>query len=75
MSLRLVLARIIEAVSKLDSLRVLEEAGVMTALFRTVTRRLPAYAKHDCGRQELSGPAPRTHGSARPASSLSTSAR
>jgi len=37
----LVLARIIEPVSKLDSLRVLEEAGVAAASYRTVKRRLP----------------------------------
>jgi hypothetical protein len=49
----LVLARIIEPVSKLDSLRVLEEAGVAAASYRTVLRRLPAYAK-EAFRQELS---------------------
>jgi hypothetical protein len=42
----LVLARIIEPVSKLDSLRVLEEAGVAPASYRTVKRRLPAVARH-----------------------------
>ena len=40
----LVLARIIEPVSKLDSLRVLEEAGAAAASYRTVLRRLPVYA-------------------------------
>ena len=40
----LVLARIIEPVSKLDSLRVVEEAGVTAASYRTLKRRLPAYA-------------------------------
>jgi len=49
----LVLARIIEPASKLDSLRVLEEAGVAVASYRTVLRRLPAYAK-DSWRQKLS---------------------
>ena len=50
----LVIARIIEPASKLDSLRVLEEAGVSAgASYRTVLRRLPAYAK-DSFRQELS---------------------
>ena len=49
----LVLARIIEPASKLDSLRVLEEAGVTAASYRTVLRRLPAYAK-EAFRQELS---------------------
>ena len=41
----LVLARIIEPVSKLDSLLVLEEAGVTPASYRTLKRRLPAYAE------------------------------
>jgi hypothetical protein len=49
----LVLARIIEPVSKLDSLRVLEEAGVAAASYRTVKRRLPVYAK-DSWRQKIS---------------------
>jgi len=48
-----VLARIIEPASKLDSLRVLEEAGVAAASYRTVKRRLPAYAK-EAFRQQLS---------------------
>jgi hypothetical protein len=39
----LVLARIIEPTSKLDSLRVLEEAGVETLAYRTLTRRLSRY--------------------------------
>ena len=41
----LVLARIIEPSSKLDSLRVLDEAGVTPPSYRTLKRRLPAYAK------------------------------
>ena len=41
----LVLARIIEPTSKQDSLRVLAEAGVEAPAYRTVTRRLPEYAK------------------------------
>jgi hypothetical protein len=49
----LVLARIIEPASKLDSLRVLEEAGAAAVSYRTVKRRLPAYAK-EAFRQELS---------------------
>jgi hypothetical protein len=49
----LVLARIIEPVSKLDSLRVLEEAGVTPASYRTLKRRLPAYAEEEW-RQRLS---------------------
>jgi len=49
----LVLARIIEPVSKLDSLRVLEEAGVEPPSYRTLKRRLPAYAQEQW-RQRLS---------------------
>jgi hypothetical protein len=49
----LVLARIIEPTSKLDSGRVLEEAGVAAASYPTVCRRLRAYAK-DCWRARLS---------------------
>ena len=49
----LVLARIIEPASKLDSLRVLEEAGVAPASYATVKRRLPAYAEEEW-RQRLS---------------------
>jgi len=49
----LVLARIIEPSSKLDSLRVLEEAGVTPASYRTLKRRLPAYAE-EAWRQRLS---------------------
>ena len=40
----LVLARIIEPTSKLDSLRVLAEVGVPTVSYSTLNRRLPAYA-------------------------------
>src|SRR5215472_4793241 len=50
---QLVLARIIEPVSKLDSARVLEEAGLAPAPYRTVTRRLRAYAK-DSWREQIS---------------------
>jgi hypothetical protein len=46
----LVLARIIEPASKLDSLRVLEEAGVTAASYRTVLRCLPGYAREALGR-------------------------
>ncbi len=42
---QLVLARIIEPVSKLDSVRVLEEAGIAAVSYATLRRRLPAYAK------------------------------
>ena len=50
---QLVAARIIEPVSKLDSLRVLEEAGVAPASYPTVNRRLRVYAK-DSWRQQIS---------------------
>jgi hypothetical protein len=40
----LVLARIIEATSKEDSLRVLTEAGIAAVSYRTIKRRLPYYA-------------------------------
>ena len=48
----LMLARIIEPASKLDSLRVLEEAGVAPASYATLKRRLPAWAK-DSWRRKL----------------------
>ena len=47
------LARIIEPVSKADSLRVLEEAGVAGPSYATLKRRLPVYAK-EAWRQQLS---------------------
>ncbi len=47
------LARIIEPVSKLDSLRILEEAGVASASYATVKRCLPEYAR-EAWRQRLS---------------------
>jgi hypothetical protein len=50
---QLVLARIIEPASKLDSLRVLEEAGASAPSYRTLLRRLPVYAK-ETWRQQLS---------------------
>ena len=40
----LVLARIIEPSSKVDSLRVLTEAGISPPSYRTVNRRLPVFA-------------------------------
>ena len=49
---QLVLARIIEPVSKLDTLRVLEEAGLASS-YATLKRRLPAYAKQ-AWRQKIS---------------------
>ena len=53
MFFQLVLARIIEPVSKLYSARVLEEAGVAPVPYRTVTRRLRVFAK-DSWRQQIS---------------------
>jgi hypothetical protein len=50
---QLVLARIIEPTSKLDSARVLEEAGMEAVSYRTLKRRLPEYAKQ-AWRQRLS---------------------
>jgi hypothetical protein len=41
----LVLARIIEPTSKLDSLRVLSEVGIEPASYATLKRRLPVYAE------------------------------
>ena len=50
---QLVAARMIEPVSKLDSLRVLEEAGLAPVSYPTVNRRLPVYAR-EAWRQRLS---------------------
>jgi Transposase DDE domain len=50
---QLALARIIEPVSKADSLRVLEEAGLAGPSYATLKRRLPAYAKQ-AWRQKMS---------------------
>jgi len=41
----LVLARLIEPTSKLDTIRVLDEVGIPTPSYRTIVRRLPGYAK------------------------------
>jgi hypothetical protein len=41
----LALARIIEPTSKLDSLRVLEEAGIARPSYATLKRRVPKYGK------------------------------
>jgi hypothetical protein len=49
---QLVLARIIEPTSKLDSLRVLEEVGIDPPIYRTLTRRLRVFAK-DAWRQKI----------------------
>ena len=48
----LVLARIIEPTSKLDTPRVLDEVGVPAPAYRTITRRLPLYAS-DSWRDKL----------------------
>jgi hypothetical protein len=61
----LVLARIIEPVSKVGSLRVLEEAGLADPSYATLKRRLPVYAKQawrhklsaDCAAHAGLGPA------------------
>ncbi len=58
---QLVLARIIEPASKLDSLRVLEETGVSASSYRTVLRRLPVYAKASW-RQQLAAACAGAHG-------------
>jgi hypothetical protein len=50
---QLVLARIIEPTSKLDSLRVLAENGVDAPSYATLKRRLPVYAERSW-RQQLS---------------------
>lgn len=57
----LVLARIIEPTSKLDSLRVLEEVGIEAVSYRTLTRRLPDFAT-DAWRQALAAACARQAG-------------
>jgi hypothetical protein len=57
---QLVLARIIEPTSKLDSLRVLEEAGIDPPAYRTLTRRLPVFAKESWRQQLAAACAART---------------
>ena len=63
---QLVLARIIEPTSKLDSLRVLDEVGVAAVSYRTVKRRLPGYAS-EAWRRRL-GAACAAHAALGPAS-------
>jgi len=63
---QLVLARIIELTSKIDSLRVLDETGVAGPSYPTLNRRLPVYAK-PVFRQALSK-ACATHAALGPAS-------
>lgn len=43
----LVLARVIEPVSKLDTIRVLDEIGIVPPGYRTIVRRLPGYASEE----------------------------
>ena len=50
---QLVLARIIEPVSKLDSLRVLEEAGLAGPSYATLKRRLPVYAQAGVAAEDI----------------------
>jgi hypothetical protein len=47
----LVLARVVEPVSKLDTIRVLEEIGVVPPGYRTILRRLPVYATDEWRRR------------------------
>ena len=62
---QLVLARIIEPTSKLDSLRVLGEVGFTPVSYRTLKRRLPTYAAREwrerlaaaCAKHAALGPA------------------
>jgi Transposase DDE domain len=51
---QLVLARVIEPTSKLDSIRVLEELGIAAPSYPTIKRRLPEYATGEW-RQQLAG--------------------
>ena len=48
----LVLARLIEPTSKLDTIRVLEEIGIPAPSYPTINRRLPMYATQQW-RQQL----------------------
>jgi hypothetical protein len=50
----LVLARLVEPTSKLDTIRVLTELGITPPGYRTIFRRLPEYAKPEW-RQRLAG--------------------
>ena len=49
---QLVLARVVEPTSKLDSIRVLEELGIAAPSYPTIKRRLPVYASEQW-RQQL----------------------
>jgi hypothetical protein len=50
----LALARVVEPVSKLDSIRVLTEIGITPPSYPTIKRRLPVYATEEW-RQQLAG--------------------
>jgi hypothetical protein len=69
-----VLARIIEPTSKLDSLRVLTEAGMPPPSYRTLKRRLPVFATEDW-RAKLSAACAAHAALGRPASSYMTCPR
>ncbi len=49
---QLVLARVVEPTSKLDSIRVLDELGITPPSYPTIKRRLPVYAQTEW-RQQL----------------------
>lgn len=69
----LVLARIIEPTSKLDSLRVLDEVGVSAASYATIKRRFPIYAKSEWRKVLAAQPARLTLASGRPHCASTTS--
>ena len=71
---QLVLARVIEPVSKLDSIRVLDELGITPPSYPTIKRRLPVYAKTEW-RQSWRQPVPIISGWARPPWCSTTSPR
>ena len=71
----LVLARIIEPASKLDSLRVLEEAGVARGVVSHRSSGACPPTRRRSGGSGCRRPAPRTPGSARPAWSFTTCPR
>jgi hypothetical protein len=58
---RLVLARIVEPTSKLDSLRVLEEVGLAPPSYATLKRRLPKFADPTWRQQLAAACAAHTH--------------
>lgn len=52
---QLVLARLVEPTSKLDSIRVLDEIGITPPSYPTIKRRLPAYAAGEWRRRIAGG--------------------